>query len=323
MLEQINVVPVEADTLDGKNAAEIGNDLTFVELFMNDAAAFHERVDLEQSLNAWNFDDGFIDILWDQSKISSTSNITVTEGQNNGGDGKLELAYNLGETESVDVNAGTDDFPNTHSFDVSVHERGVISAVAVRNGSSNSGDFTVEIRDSSSNVLASKTANLAGSGGTKVFSFTYSDYSRALDGETATIRVTTTDGSIRVANGQSYSGQKFSYSSESVLTDTYGDFSKTLEFANLQKTGTVTTIRKELDFTPSKIVANPDYILNGQSLELVISDNSGNSVTLQPSDFETEISVNFQDGNLQGKWQFSGDGSSSPEVQKTKFLGVA
>lgn len=297
-----------------------GNDLTNIYEFMNDAAATQERHDLELSINSWNYDDGFIDIFWDKSKISSSSNVNITTGSN----GNVKLPTKA----SSDLNSNG--YTNSNSYDrgVTINPNEAISNIEYTVATGCSGLSRALVVDNSGNILGSKTGVSAGD--TVTFTglnlSSGSDYHLVVDDQ---------------GNSWTYAGASQSFpvtNSAFDITQSVYDAKRTGNFGTSTSnayaitgvtrpgstSGSVTHTRKDLGFTPSKLVANPEYDSSstGESVEMVVSDNSGNSVTLTESDFETEFSVNFSDGNIQIEPQLAGNGTSSPKWNKTQIVGV-
>jgi len=274
----------DAETLQGNQPSELKTNVTPIYEFMNDAAATQERHDLELSINSWNYDDGFIDIIWDQSKITGTSNVSI----NSGTSPKITLNTNF----STPINSTTKSSSQNADYNETVTEAGKrLTQVTCDINMDFSQTGTVEVFRNGSQVASKSYDEQPGQ-------FTIPFDVQFEKGDTLTI--SDPDGT-----GEALISASF---------DIYGYYNS----------GTITHSRKNLEFIPSKFVANPDYDSSGtgESVELEISDNSGNSVVLSESDFGSEFSVNFDDGNIQVSPQLSGDGSSSPEYYKTKVLGV-
>lgn len=334
----------------GFSAAEIAE-------FMGDNAAFHERSDLEQSLNAWNFDYGFIDIYYNQDKISSSSNLDIATGTSP----SIKLKSDL---ETVESGGTTLNYEGTSSFSVVQNEiDGDYSLKFTDNGGVYKDLSTISNSDGDVYILDIKPITLSGgtiqialdntAGGQNVITMDNYDSSGSglrveyntiksdafTVGETTKIKLELdytndavdvyVDGTLQAsavaididatqidsigynsnAGGDAYYIDNFSYK--------YDNGGATAS------SGSLTQTRKVFDSTPSKLVANPEYNLNGQSLELVVEDNSGNSVTIPESDFGTEVLVSFDDADTQTTVNFSGDGVKTPELLKNKVIGVS
>lgn len=304
--------------ITGKPSLPEGFSTAKLSKYLNDNAAFHERSDLEQSLNAWNFDDGFIDIFWDQSKVNSISGDAkiIT-----GSDGKI----NLLNSSTIDLGSETQTFSDSDARGLKINPNNDLIKIDIELFPSCGTITEIGITDSSGNKLTTKSVSQTGgtasidanlSASTTYYIYVYAEGSSYTVAADDTVSFPFSSNQIDVSSG--------AYSILSSPTDS-SSTAYCIEKITGSKAGTsgsVTHERKDLGFTPSKIVANPEYQLNSQSLELVIRDNSGNSITLQPSDFETEVNVDFADGNIQAEVLFSGDGTSTPEWFKTKFLGV-
>lgn len=322
----------------GGSFQQLGQNLSQIYNFMNDQAAIAERHDLELSLNAWNFDDGFIDIFWDQSKIASSTDTVINAGTN----GNVELGYSTsGVTSGSEKVITGDDASNwggntTVTYDLTLSETAFVYRYPYRYGGGDSDlapmDQTVTIKDSSNNVLAQVTETLQSDdfGVDQWITIPPSEYSRIPGNETLTLEISTeysrdnwayvtATGTISVSYGS------IDADSAGSMPGHYND-TDIVELAKpARKTsGSITHTRKDIGFTPNKIVATPeiDASDSGESVSMIVRDNSGNSVTLQQADFDSEIGVSFNDGNLQIEPQLSGDGSSSPTLKKTKLLGV-
>jgi len=277
----------DAELLQGNQPSELKTDVSPIYEFMNDAAATQERHDLELSINSWNYDDGFIDIFWDQSKVSSSTGVDIVSG-----------------AESI------------------VRLETSVTGSRTVSGQSNADNEWLDVY-SKTNALEEMVEITITSNGTNT---TYSDVRVLVNGE-----VVLTKDEVEIAyNGSHTFNLGIKATGQNVTVQErhhqgqYVDFDLDINSLSLPVSGSITHIRKDLDFTPSKFVANPDYDSSGtgESVELEISDNSGNSVVLSESDFGSEFSVNFDDGNIQVSAQLTGDGSSSPEYYKTKVLGV-
>lgn len=307
---------LDADFTDGKEAADLGPDMTPIHGFMNDSAAFHERVDLEQSLNTWNFDDGFIDIFWNTNKVASSSNVDIATG--------ADAGVSLGKKNGSSVPIAFDEYTSSPGPDAGfeMEANNDLSGLSLQVISSTQDivvDTLVVEEKSTGSIIASKDVSGKGGGSTLSINASMSQGERyyvylqnSSDGEGPysyeSFPKTSTDFDVVAAYNGVSSGTLAIFDSATALID--------------YNSGSLTHQRKDLGFTPSKIVANPEYNLDGETLEMVVRDNSGNSITLLPSDFETEIPVDFQDGNLQAEVLFSRNSGGNPEWKKTKILGV-
>jgi hypothetical protein len=285
---------------------------SFVSNFINDAAAFHERSDLEQSLNAWNFDDGFVDIFWDEGKISSYSGISVSTGA----DGGITLSQSTSTASRPSDNNSKDS--ETGFKGVIINPNSDLTKIEITLS-----QFTTGVTRVLVNGSEFKTFNSKSSGDTITLERNFSagtDYFIEVDAEGGNYNL----------GWYTSGGYPYSSSEVDIVGGTENNFEVSDAYAIKSvkgygaygSSGTLTHVRKNLGSTPSKLVASPDYSLNGQSADLIVRDNSGNSITLTPSDFESEQPVSFQDGDIQAEWDLSGDGSGSPEINKTKLLGV-
>ena len=312
----------DAQTLQGNSPSDLKTDLSQVYGNINDIAGIAERHDLELSLRAWKFDDGFIDILWDKSKIlNAEDSISIQTGSN----GSIKLGTILrddfedgagnwqsnsttgnaysGSTALVCNPAGS--YTQYYWTGSNIDNPPVISWWAYRD----SGLHYWQIKDDSGNNAARVQYGdipQDGSWHKVTVEFDYSDNSYEIKVDGSVIRSGSFNGTVKDFANYGKNG---------------GIYMDDFKFGQATS-GTVTHIRKDLGFTPSKLVVSPDYTLNNQSIELVVSDNSGNSIKITESEFDSEVSVNFSDGNIQVTDNLSGDGSNSPEINKVKIIGV-
>jgi len=264
--------------------------------FMNDAAAFHERSQLEQSLNAWNYDDGFIDTHYNNNAVSSTTNVDVVTGS----DGRVVLGrsagteyFSYGSTYSV---SGTpyqtmETYTSPTNFDGAV--------------------YSLELDISASD---------GGVGDIRV-TFNYVDGSSAqiekLDVNTVTQVFESPDKSTEVDSIE-VEGKNEAGSSQNVGFNG----ARAYDVSYYNGTGSITYNTKTYDFVPSKIVPNLEYTLNSQDITMIVEDGNGNSVTIQENQFDTEIDVSFSSTDMFVKIQLTGDGTGTPEIDTTELLTV-
>jgi hypothetical protein len=307
--------------------SKVGADVEFIQNFMNDQAALNERHDLELSINAWNYDDGFIDIFWDQSKISSSANLDITTGSNP--EIKLTSINGSTVTRPADGRSSTSSAARGIAIKPNTDLAGVDAVIS----DNSSGYSRAYLADDQGNLIDEVDISGKSPGDTVRFRGTMSSGSRynlLMDDQGNTVTkgkegspnfpYTSTD--VDIVDGN-YSGGGFNDGDSVTYIDSNAwAFNDVTAFPGYDSSGTLTHTRKDLEFTPSKIVATPEYTLNGQSADLVVSDNSGNSITISPGEFESEQAVSFSDGNIQAQWQIGSDGSSTPVIKQTKLLGV-
>jgi len=322
-----------------------GNDIGYIQEFMNDVAATQERHDLELSINSWNYDDGFIDIFWDESKISNKNNISLSNRiiklqqlivdygwENEEKFGAIRQS-NIVYDGNYAAKLGSGDGSKSYSWSNTEKPSQVQAALRI-DSSDSSASATAQWRINGSVNLqlridpgdAGFEANLTDTGTNVNANQWYLVEFRNIDyvNEEADAYIDGTNvGTYSFVNSQLEEGID-----ETAIETAYSGHTGYYDVITIldgsAQNGSVTHTRKDFGFTPSKFVANPDFDSSGtgESVELEISDNSGNSVVLTESDFGSEYSVNFNDGNIQVSPQLTGDGSSSPEYYKTKVLGV-
>lgn len=330
------------------------NEIDQIRQFINDSAGFMERLDLEQSLNAFNYDDGFIDIFFNKNKITSSSQVSITTGSNgsvkisrggisgfeNGTDpfnfgGTIDSNSEINGTNSMKFqssgtqNEFTGDLPQPISTQQTVK---ALVKIDNKPGSPSFDEIYVRILDSSGNEITRvgfdfdgdiNIANEDALGTWNAGEIFTVEFDLNPSNNSATARV--------VGVGESTESHTFSQMKSWKFRNDASDSGATvnlfvddLSTGQLFSTGTVTHTRKDLGFTPSSLVASPEFdaSASNESVNMIVSDNSGNSVTLKQSDFDNEQSVDFEDGNLQIKMKLSGGGTSTPKLEKTMLLGV-
>lgn len=300
----------------------ISSDLSNVYKFMNQAASFHETSSLNQSLNAWNYDDGFIDTFYDTSKIYSNTNTTI----NTGSSGNSTLSAVNGSSTSLKTD--NDSYSMTDTYGLAFSINNSIIGLNLTISSNTSGATKLYVQDSNGNNLQTQDISNKSAGDKVNISYDFNagnTYHIVMDAEGSTWTF-----------GEDDNNANFPYSSTDfdVVGTSFGDGSTTTSYRRCfnyatalkgyQTSGTITHIRKDLGFTPSKIVVSSDYDSSGtnESIDIDVADNSGNTVNINESEFDTEVPVNFADGNIQVTDNLNSDGSSSPQINDISVLGV-
>jgi hypothetical protein len=184
------------------------------------------------------------------------------------------------------------------------------SSFSISSGTGLSSDFTVEIRDSSNNLLASKTENFTDG----QITFSESDYSRIPGDETVSVTVSSTSEPFEYGEADSdYSGTVFSISAGSQVNDGVPSIEVTQNVFN--SNGSFTSKVQNLGYQATKLTLTADYTLNGQSISFELQDGSGNTIkSVSESQIGETISISTTVTSYRLKGILSSDGSKAPDV---------
>jgi len=210
---------------------------------------------------------------------------------------------------------------NTTSFagdnsDLLLNSRGIVTIAGFECDSS--ADVTVIVKDSSDNILASKTIS-ASAGVWETITFTESDYSRIPEsGETITLRYETTSGLIERDNNYTNNG------------DHLFEFVNDLFFVANNSSGGGTGIKFETRRTESK-TGNGDIILDFTNIsdaqDIAVYDQNGNLLDYEIEDLDTTAETAtlwcynswVRDGSTQAQIAY---GSNSANVDRQNVTGT-
>lgn len=268
----------------------------------------------EVGLNQIGYPDGFFDVFSNNSKISSTTNTSVITGTN----GKAILSPDSlnGDTEGNNATS-EDQAVSSYEINADASNNIIVKEVNIQ-ANTDTDDYTVSIIKSG-NVIASKTV---GGSFTPTASFSLSDYSEIIFSESFSVKVENESGNaeLDVENSDSFSGNKFSYSNQTVgSTNTLGgDSSLVVEGVNYATSGSLQSTTTDLGYQSSKVTLTADYALNGQSIDSIEVYNGADNLLASYS--ESEIgqtkSISTPRTDYYAQINLSGDSSDTPEVNK-------
>lgn len=307
---------------DGNNWTKVSPDLSPLRTDIAELMGYSERQDLELAIQSVNHDDGFIDIFYNSDSISATTgDATVVTGTN----GRVNL-ISVGSTASRDSDVDSTD--ETSARGIEINPNNDLSGIKATLSSQQGLVDKVFVSDSEGNVITEKTGGFSSGDvvrleaqlttGNNYYVGCYDNGNTYTLGKNSTAGHPHTSTDIDITAGANDIYNTF--------PSVYQDPAYCISDVTALKTGTSGTLthsRKTLDSVPNTIQADPEYVLNGQTLELIVRDNSGNSVTITEPEFGTEVDTSsFQDADIQAEWQLSSDGTATPEIQKTLITGV-
>lgn len=278
-----------------------------------------------------NMDEVFYDVFVDTSKISSSNKVVISTGNN----GNITIQENI---ESFETNFGdltifsgsfsrTTTDSNTGSYSVEPDNSGTIDEMrlplngeeitSLKYNIKNGGQDNIRIYAQDGSIIGpnSKMSILLPN------TTEWHEIEIKLDwstGEWELLLNGATDGTGTFDTTKNPDYLQFYMDSGS---GTYIDDVGTAPY--IPQNPELVSTTKNLEFTPSQVLVQEESDLPADTgIKYVISDSSGNSETIQPSQVGTEVSVSFNDGDISIKVIPLNDGTTYPTLEEYGVLFV-